>query len=218
MGPTAAPSAPETVATGQTTTGPVATGFVASQPGPTASPPPPGQVAASSVGTPVTRLPAVQAQATQPPSAATGQANPLLPPLTSPLPPAGGGLTAAILGGSPAVDPADLGTTITSLAATAVGAKHASKPPPAGGRPAAAKRLVPAAVQYAPVSAPTALPVGGGAAAAGSGGIGSGAPPVAPAFTALALLALATILLARFSLDLASWRSTLLPSRLERPG
>jgi hypothetical protein len=60
------------------------------------------------------------------------------------------------------------------------------------------------------------LPLGGATAGASSG-LGSPAPPVAAFFAALSL-SLATILLARFSLDRASWRSTLLASRLEHPG
>jgi len=62
----------------------------------------------------------------------------------------------------------------------------------------------------------TRLPVGGGAVA-GGGGAGSVAPSVAADFDTLAL-ALATILLARWFLERATWRSTLLASRLERPG
>ncbi|MFZ0976687.1 MAG: hypothetical protein WAN22_30985, partial [Solirubrobacteraceae bacterium] len=62
----------------------------------------------------------------------------------------------------------------------------------------------------------TRLPVGG-AAAASAGGVGTVAPSVVAEFEALAL-ALATILLVRFSLDRATWRSTLLASRLEHPG
>jgi hypothetical protein len=62
----------------------------------------------------------------------------------------------------------------------------------------------------------TRLPVGGAAAATG-GGEGSVASSVLAEFQALAL-ALATVLLVRFSLDRAMWRSTLLASRLEHPG
>lgn len=62
----------------------------------------------------------------------------------------------------------------------------------------------------------TRLPVGGTAAATG-GGIASAAPSVVAEFQALAL-ALATLLLARFSLDRATWRSRSFVSRLEHPG
>jgi hypothetical protein len=62
----------------------------------------------------------------------------------------------------------------------------------------------------------TRLPVGG-TAAAGGGGIGSAAPSVVAEFEALAL-AVAALLLARFSLDHATWRSRLFASRLEHPG
>jgi hypothetical protein len=71
------------------------------------------------------------------------------------------------------------------------------------------------AASYAP-PAQTRLPIGG-ATAGGGGGAGSAAPHAGAMFVALAL-SLATILLGRVSLDLASWRSTLLASRLERPG
>jgi hypothetical protein len=74
---------------------------------------------------------------------------------------------------------------------------------------------IPQALSPAP-PVQTRLPVGGAAAATG-GGIGSVAPSVVAEFEALAL-ALATMLLARFSLDHAAWRSILLASRLERPG
>jgi len=62
----------------------------------------------------------------------------------------------------------------------------------------------------------TRLPVGGGAVA-GGGGAGSVAPSVAADFDVL-VVAVATILLARWFLERAMWRSTLLASRLERPG
>jgi hypothetical protein len=57
----------------------------------------------------------------------------------------------------------------------------------------------------------------GGASAASGGGVGSVAASVVADLKALAL-ALATMLLVRFSLDRATWRSTLLASRLEHPG
>jgi hypothetical protein len=72
---------------------------------------------------------------------------------------------------------------------------------------------MPGIAAYVP-PAPTRPPIGG--AAAGGGGFSSPAPPIAALFAALAL-SLTTILLARLSLDLASWRSTLLASRLEHP-
>jgi hypothetical protein len=76
----------------------------------------------------------------------------------------------------------------------------------------------PAPVSQVASSAPlaqTRLPVGGATAGSG-GGIGSVAPLVVATFEALAL-ALGTILLARLSLDRATWRSALLASRLEHP-
>jgi len=62
----------------------------------------------------------------------------------------------------------------------------------------------------------TRVPVGGAAAASG-GAVGSVATSVVAEFDALALM-LAAILLVRFSLDRAAWRSALLVSRLEHPG
>jgi hypothetical protein len=62
----------------------------------------------------------------------------------------------------------------------------------------------------------TRLPLGGAGAASG-GAVGSVAPSVVAEFDALALM-LAAILLVRFSLDRAAWRSALLVSRLEHPG
>ena len=95
--------------------------------------------------------------------------------------------------------------------------RHVQSPKPASvARPRAdTPPPIPQALSSVP-PVQTRLPVGS-AAAAGGGGVGSVAPSVLAAFEALAL-ALATILLVRFSLDLATWRSTLLGSRLERPG
>jgi hypothetical protein len=136
----------------------------------------------------------------------------------SSLPPAPARLLVAIVSGSPAIDhQADFGTASASFAATVLSVLHPSKPASAVQRQVAAPRPIPQVVPDAPPPARTAPPIGGGAAAAGAGGVGSFAPPAAPAFAAFALV-LATILLARFSLDLARWRSTLLASRLERPG
>ncbi|MBV9944246.1 MAG: hypothetical protein JO262_19110 [Solirubrobacterales bacterium] len=120
--------------------------------------------------------------------------------------------------GSPAARyPADFGTAIGSSGATAPTTGRSFKTALAVHRRVAMPRRIPPVVPYAPPSTKSPLPIGGGAAAAGSGGFGSAAPPVAPAFTAF-VLALAMILLARFCLDLSSWRSRLLPSGLERPG
>lgn len=231
---TAGPSAPPPAATGLGTTGPVATGTVATEPvatQPAGTPPaatPAGvvpraaQLATSSAPTPEshTTAPAaaLQVPGAQPLSAGMDQAGPLLAPAQFPLPPAADRLPAEILSGSPALDhPADFGTVIASVVATASISEHAPKPVRAGHRRAGSQRPIPPVLPYADPSARTPLPAGGGATAAGSAGLGSAAPPVAPAFTALAL-ALATVLLARLSLDLASCRSALLTSRLDRPG
>lgn len=87
-------------------------------------------------------------------------------------------------------------------------------PKPAVG-PRAEPQLMPEVVPYAPPPAQTRLPIGG-ATAGSSGGLGSPGPDVVAAFEVLAL-AFATFVLARFSLDLAPWRSTLLASPLEHP-
>jgi hypothetical protein len=56
----------------------------------------------------------------------------------------------------------------------------------------------------------------GGATAGGGGGVGSFGPPVVAAFEVLAL-AVATLVLTRFSMDLVPWRSALWASRPEHP-
>jgi hypothetical protein len=109
----------------------------------------------------------------------------------------------------------DLESGSTSVAAAPRRPEQTPKPPSVARSRAAAPPPTPQALSPAP-PAQTRLPVGG-AAAAGGGGVGSVAPSVMAEFEALAL-ALATILLARFSLDRAMWRSTLLASRLEHPG
>ncbi len=101
-----------------------------------------------------------------------------------------------------------------SVAAAPRRPERAQKPPSVAPLRAAAPAPIPQAPSVPPVQ--TRLPVGG-AAAAGGGGVGSVASSVVAAFQALAV-ALATILLVRFGLDRAMWRSTLLASRLEHPG
>jgi hypothetical protein len=68
----------------------------------------------------------------------------------------------------------------------------------------------------APVPPLPALFSGGGASAAGGGGIGSAAPAIA-LLAALIVWAL-NFFSGRIDLDFAPWRTTLLASRLERPG
>jgi hypothetical protein len=163
-------------------------------------------------------LPASQTSITQALKSETDLGDPLLLLPGSSLPPAPDHLLPAIVSGSPVFDQqADFGTATASFGATVVSVVHSSKPAAGVQRRVSAPQPIPQLVPDAPPPARTAPPIGGGAAAAGGGGLGSSAPPAAPAFTAHALV-LATIRLARFSLDLARWRSTLLASRLERPG
>jgi hypothetical protein len=71
----------------------------------------------------------------------------------------------------------------------------------------------PASAPVPPAPAPLS---GGGGAAAGGGGVGSAAPAIA-LLAALVVWAL-NFFSGRVDLDLAPWRTTLLASRLERPG
>jgi len=136
--------------------------------------------------------------------------------LAHPAWPAPGRLSLGLATGSAADNPsADFQSTKPSPAA----APHRFERPPRAPtvrRSGAAPRPIPQLALRGPLPAQTLLPIGG-ASAASSGGFGSAAPPVMAALEGLSL-ALATILLAGFSLDLAPWRSTLLASRLERPG
>jgi hypothetical protein len=145
---------------------------------------------------------------TQAASAPTAQA--------SPPPPAARRSSLAVVAGSLQLlaSPNDVGTAKASKAAPARRLERSFRPAPPVS-PRAARRSMSTVAAYA-APPQTRLPIGG-ASAGGSGGLGSAASPVAAVFGALGL-ALATILLARFSLDLASWRSTLLASGLERPG
>ncbi len=119
--------------------------------------------------------------------------------------------------GSPRVlaGDADLESGSASGAAGPRRQGRATKPPSVARPRAAMAPPIPQALSPAPTVL-TRLPVGGAAAATG-GGVGSVAPSVVAEFEAVAV-ALATILLARFFLAHAIWRSTLLASRLERPG
>jgi hypothetical protein len=222
---TTAPATGEVTATGPTSTGHVATGFVATgsvETGfvatePVSAPLLPGLLATSSVGKSILLLSGLQSSITQAVNSQTEPGYPLLLTAGSSLP-APDHLSPGIVSGSPALEQqADFGTVTATFAATVISAVHPAKPDPAVQRQVAAPQPIPQLVPDAPPPSRTAPPIGGGAAAAGSGGLGSAAPPAAPGLSALALV-LATILLARFSLDLARWRSTLLASRLERPG
>ena len=119
--------------------------------------------------------------------------------------------------GSPLVlaGDADLESGPASAAAAPRRFEGSLKLPPVARMRAAMAPPIPQALSPAP-TVQTRLPVGGAAAASG-GGVGSVASSVVAEFEALAL-ALATILLARFSLDHAMWPSALLASRLEHPG
>lgn len=85
--------------------------------------------------------------------------------------------------------------------------------------PAAPGGSLPSTSVLTPVGSPISSPApASGAGPAAGGGIGSGAPAIA----LLAMMALSLLYLVqmpgRLNLDLAPWRSTLLASRLERPG
>jgi hypothetical protein len=67
---------------------------------------------------------------------------------------------------------------------------------------------------YAPPPVQTRVPIGG--ASAGGVGVGSPAPHVVAAFEVLAL-AILTLVMGRFSLDLAPWRLMLPASHPEHP-
>ena len=225
--PTRAPNATPPVATPPTATNPVATEPVATEPVATepvatqslkarSAPPSPGNRARTlhQLQTLVTqRLRAEQHQVAR--SGTAPDSRPSSPP-SQPSP----GLAKGQLGpatGSPQIlaRDTDLESGSTSVAAATRRPEQSLKPPSVGRSRAAAPPPTPQALSPAP-PVQTRLPVGGAAAATG-GGIGSVAPSVLADFEPLAL-ALATILLARFALDRAMWRSTLLASRLEHPG
>ena len=220
--PTNVPNSTQPVATPPTATNPVATEPVATEPVATQSlkarsaPLSPGNRARTlhQLQTLVTqRLRTEEDQIARPVTA------PDSPPSSPPSQPSPG-LAKGQLGpatGSPQIlaGDTDLESGSTSVAAAPRRPEQSPKPPSVARSRAAAPPPTPQALSPAP-PVQTRLPVGGAAAATG-GGIGSVAPSVVAEFEALAL-ALATILLARFSLDRAMWRSTLLASRLEHPG
>ena len=207
------------VATPPSATSPVATGPVATEP--VAAQSLKARSASLSPGNRTRRLHQLQTLVTRWLRAENVQAAPPVTPSDSPLSPAPPhaslGLARGPLGsamGSPRVIAA--GADLESGSASVTAAPRRPEEPPAVARPHAAMAPpIPQALSPAP-PVQTRLPVGGAAAATG-GGIGSVAPSVVAEFEALAL-ALATMLLARFSLDHAAWRSILLASRLERPG
>jgi hypothetical protein len=215
------PSASQLVATPSPATNPVATNPVATEPVATQSLS--ARPALPSPGNRTRRLYQRQAPETQSLRADTNRAarpvTPADPPLapTPSHPPLGlarGPIAPAT--GSPPVVAGDAGLESRSARVALPPPRPAESPrqrsvtgPHAGTPPPIPHVLSPPPVQKRP-------PVGGTAAAAG-GGTASVAPSVVAEFEALAL-ALAMILLARSSLDLAIWRSTLFASRLEHPG
>jgi len=125
-----------------------------------------------------------------------------------------GPLGAAI--GSPPVLAGDADADRGSASMAAVTRHPKQSPKPSVAPPGAATPPpIPEAISPSP-TVQTRVPDGGASAASG-GGVGSVAASVVADLEALAL-ALATMLLVRFSLDRATWRSTLLASRLEHPG
>jgi hypothetical protein len=220
--PTSVPNAPQSVATPPSATKPVATEPVATEPVATQS-----LRAQSNQLSPGnrTRTPhQLQTLMTQWLRAEKDQATrPVKPAESSVSPPPSHpswGLAKGPLGpaaGSPRVlaDDAEPESGSAGMAAAQWRPKQSPKPPSVAPPRAATPPPTPQALSPAP-PIQTRLPVGGAAAATGGGG-GSVAPSVVAEFEALAL-ALATILLVRFSLDRATWRSTLLASRLEHPG
>ena len=209
------------VAAPPSATSPVATQPVATQPD--ATQPVQAPTARPSTGNGASRLHELQSLVTQWLRAEAHQA-------ARPVPPPGSslsrepshlslGLARGPLGpamGWPRVLPASADLESGPARVAAAPPRHVQSPKPASvGRPRAD---TPPPISQALSSAPpvqTRLPVGS-AAAAGGGGVGSVAPSVLAAFEVA--LPLATILLVRFSLDLTTRRSTLLGSRLERPG
>ena len=209
---TVEPPHTQPVATGAVATGPVATGAVATEP--VATPPISVQTAPVPGRQVMPRLHRLQTLVTR--WLRTGKHGapafaPLHPPVARP------SLLAVAAGWRQ--DAPSFTDAVIGKAARAPAARHLerSSPPAVPG-----SRRITAGGSTAEVAAdaPPAqrlLPIGGPTATGASGGLGSAAPPVAAVFAALAL-SLATILLAPLSLDLASWRSTLLTSRLEHPG
>ena len=220
--PTSVPNGTQPVATLPSATNPVATEPVATEPVATQSLK--ARSASLSPGNRTRTLHQLQTLVTRWLRAEEDQAaRPVAPsdsPPSSPPSQPSPGLARGQLGsatGSPQIlaGDTDLESGSTSVAAAPRRPEQSPKPPSVGRSRAAAPPPTPQALSPAS-TVQTRLPVGGAAAATG-GGVGSVAPSVVAEFEPLAL-ALAMILLARFSLDRAMWRSTLLASRLEHPG
>ena len=220
--PTSVSNATQPVATPPSATNPVATDPVATEP--VATPALKAQSNQLSPGTRTWTPHRLQTLVTQWLRAEKDQVTRLLKRADSPVSPSPSHPTWALakgtLGpaaGSPRVlaDNAEPESGSASMAAAPRRPEQSPKPPSVSPPRAASSPPIRQALSPAP-PIQTRLPVGGAAAATG-GGVGSVAPSVVAEFEALAL-ALATIFLVRFSLDRATWRSTLLASRLEHPG
>ncbi len=219
---TSVPPATQPVATPPSATSPVATEPVATEPVATQSLQ--AQSAPLSAGNRTRRLHQRQTLVTEWLRAEKDQAKGPLTPPDSPLSPAPSHpswelakvpLGPAIGSSRVLASDAQRESGLASVAAAPRRPERAQNPPSVAPPRAATQPPIPQALSSAP-TVQTRLPVGGAAAATG-GGVGSVAPSVVADFEALAL-ALATILLVRFSLARATWRSTLLASRLEHPG
>jgi hypothetical protein len=222
----ASPPATQLVATPPTATSPVATNPVATNPvatNPVATQSLQAHSVPSSAGSRTRRQHQLQTWVTRWPRAENDRAIRPVPVPGAPFLPAprrssptlaGGPLGPGTASPDALADHAVLGSGSASVA---VAPRRAESPtPPAVARPRAdMPPPIPQVLSPAPPDQ-TRLPVGGGAAA-GGGGVGSVAPSVVAEFAALGI-ALTTILLARWSLDRATWRSTLLAARLEHPG
>jgi hypothetical protein len=225
--PITRPPATPPVAPPPSATSPVATDSVATDPvatDPVAPPPLSAQSAPPSPGKPGRKLIQPQTSMTRWLRVKKDEAARLVTPThaqpsTAPSHPLSG-LAAGKLGsafGSPGVLAGDANSQRGS--ANAAAAPRRPEESPKRARVARAHAATSSPIPQVLPSVPplqTRLPLGGAAAASG-GAVGSVAPSVVAEVDALALM-VAAILLVRFSLDRAAWRSALLVSRLEHPG
>jgi hypothetical protein len=209
----ATPSAvTSTVATPGTATNPVATGSVATEP--VATPSGRTQTDTLSPGSRTRRVREAETLLTRWLEADMNRR--VTPPVSRPDHPSLG-LAGRLLGAAAApltVVPSHTSPDNRSASVAVAARRHVeSAKPPTVGRPSAAK---PTQIPRSPVPVVQRLPIGGSPEAAG-GGSGSVAPSVVVEFEVLALV-FALMLVARFYPEHATWRTTLLASRLERPG
>jgi hypothetical protein len=201
-----------TVATPATATNPVATGSVAT--GPVATPSAGAQTDPPSPGNRARRVRQPKILLTRWLGADVNRR--VTPPVTPPSHPSLG-LAGRLLGAAAATPNVVAGRTdlenISASVAVAARRHVESAKPPTVARPRATK---PPQIPRSTVPVVQRLPIGG-APAAGGGGSGSAAPSVVVEFVVLALL-FGLMLVARFYPEHATWRTTLLASRLERPG